>query len=119
MEHHFWMVVNLISTWVLTNNGATCQCLISMKDFPFLYHLENEKYKIVGYGLVRAQNAQVSEAILVKVDSILVLGFLQSVLEGSKSLEEYCGVTAYYKVFQHLVGLKKDCLFKKNDDFDI
>ena len=43
MEHHFWMVVNLISTWVLTKNGATCQCLISMKDFPFLYHLENEK----------------------------------------------------------------------------
>ena len=30
-----------------------------------------------------------------------------------KALEEYCGITAYYKVFQHLVGLKKDCLFKK------
>ena len=71
-----------------------------------------KKYKIVGCRLVRAQNAQVSEAILVKVDSILVLGFLQSGLEGSKSLEEYCGVTAYYKEFQHLVGLK-DCLFKK------
>lgn len=112
------MVVNLVSTWVLTKNGATCQCLISMKDVPFLYHLENEKYKIIGYRLVRAQNAQVSEAILVKVDSILVLGFLQSVLDRGKSLEEYCGITAYYKVFQHLVGLK-DCLFLKNDDSDI
>ena len=45
----FLDVVNFISTWVLTKNGATCQCLISMKDFPFLYHLENEKYKIIGY----------------------------------------------------------------------
>lgn len=30
----------------LTKNGATCQCLISMKSVPFLYHLENEKYKL-------------------------------------------------------------------------
>lgn len=76
---HFWMVVNFISTWVLTKNGVTCQCLISIKDFPFLYHLENEKYKIIGYRWVRAQNAQISEAILVKADSISVLGFLQCV----------------------------------------
>lgn len=52
-----------------------------------------------------------------KVDSILVLGFLQSVLDRGKSLEEYCGIT-YYKVFQHLVKFK-GLFILKNDDSDI
>lgn len=46
--------------------------MIRMKDFPFLYHARKWKIKNLRYRLVKAQNAEVIEAIFMKAGGILM-----------------------------------------------
>ena len=82
--------------------------------------MENKKLKNVDYRVVRAQNAQVSEAILVKAGSVLALGFFPSVLDRSKSPEESCWNTSILQRISALRGFREGLfILPKNDDSDV
>lgn len=77
---------------------------------------KEKHFKNVMYRLVPAQNALVSEAILVKVGGVLVLGFLQTVLERSTSPKEPCWNPGILQRILALSGITERLLILHNTD---